>query len=39
MFISQNNMVLELDSFDDNNNNKNNNDNIKIHAMVIMIIT
>ena len=30
MFISQNNMVLELDSFDDNNNNKNNNDNTNI---------
>ena len=30
MFISQNNMVLELDSFDDNNNNKNNNGNTNI---------
>ena len=30
MFISQINMVLELDSFDDNNNNKNNNDNTNI---------
>ena len=34
MFISQNNMVLELDSFDDNNNNKNNNNtNIKLKFM------
>ena len=30
MFISQINMVLELDSFDDNNNNKNNNSNTNI---------
>lgn len=30
MFISQINMVLELDSFDDNNNNKNNNGNTNI---------
>ena len=30
MFISQINMVLELDNFDDNNNNKNNNGNTNI---------
>ena len=30
MFISQINMVLELDSCDDNNNNKNNNGNTNI---------
>ena len=30
MFISQINMVLELDSFDDNNNDKNNNGNTNI---------